>query len=221
MKKKISFISCVNNFEEYNTALNFIHALHIPENCEIEIITIKQANSLTSGYNQAMKKSNAKYKVYLHQDTYILNKNFIYEIIRLFEMNPKLGMLGVIGAKTIPNGVWWASLCSYGTVYHTLTGKNNIDLMAHRNVTNDYESVLAVDGLIMVTQYDLEWREDLFQGWHFYDISQCLEFVKAGYEVGVPRQRKPWCLHDTGITNVTGYEEDRKIFVENYRNYIT
>ncbi|MEH6976621.1 glycosyltransferase family protein, partial [Bacillus pseudomycoides] len=145
---------------------------------------------------------------------------FIYEIIRLFEVYPKLGMLGVIGSKTLPKGIWWQSLNLYGTVYHTLAGKGNIDLMSYSSVRNDYEKILAIDGLIMMTQYDLEWREDIFQGWHFYDISQCLEFIKAGYEVGVPKQRGPWCLHDTGITNDSGYEKDRKIFIEKYKDFI-
>ena len=76
------------------------------------------------------------------------------------------------------------------------------------------------DGLIMVTQYDLPWREDLFQGWHFYDVSQCLEFEKAGYKVGVIKQISPWCLHDCGKVNGTGYEDNRKIFVQHYRDYL-
>ena len=100
--KKICFISCVNNFEKYNTALLYIHSLKIPEGYAIETIAIEQAVSLTSGYNQGMQQSDAKYKIYLHQDTYILNQHFIYDIISLFDRYPKLGMLGMVGAKTIP-----------------------------------------------------------------------------------------------------------------------
>lgn len=218
--KKICFISCVNNFNKYNTALRYIHALKIPEGYEIETIAIEHAVSLTSGYNQGMKRSDAKYKVYLHQDTYILNQQFIYDIISLFDRYPKLGLMGMVGAKSIPNGVWWNSRLVYGAVYYSPKGKRNIGLLSQRSVRDDYEKVRAIDGLIMVTQYDLSWREDLFQGWHFYDVSQSLEFEKAGYEVGVPKQISPWCLHDTGVTNLKGYEENRSIFVENYKEYL-
>lgn len=218
--KKISFISCVNNFEKYNTALQYIHALKIPEGYEIEIISIEQAVSLTSGYNQGMIRSNAKYKIYLHQDTYIINQYFIYDIISLFDRYPKLGLLGMVGAKTIPDGVWWNSPSVYGSVYYSPKGKRKVGLISQRSVSRDYEKVQAIDGLIMVTQYDLSWREDLFQGWHFYDVSQSLEFVKAGYDVGVPNQTRPWCLHDTGVTNLNGYEENRHIFVQQYKEYI-
>ena len=36
---------------------------------------------MTSGYNNAMKKTDAKYKVYLHQDVFILNHNFLMDIL--------------------------------------------------------------------------------------------------------------------------------------------
>ncbi|WP_225985454.1 glycosyltransferase family protein [Priestia endophytica] len=217
--RKVDFISCVNNFEEYNTALQHIGSLKIPKEYKVETIAIEHADSITSGYNQGMKKSDAKYKVYLHQDVYILNKNFIYDVIALFEKHPNLGMIGVVGGKTLPNGFWGNSLEIYGTVYHTLKGKGNLGLLSFNEVSNDYEKVLAIDGLIMVTQYDLEWRDDLFKGWHFYDVSQSLEFANAGYEVGVPRQISPWCFHDCGITNLNGYEENREILIQNYRDY--
>ncbi|MGI0534849.1 glycosyltransferase family protein [Bacillus pfraonensis] len=214
--KKVCFISCVNNYDEYNTALRYIQSLKIPNGYEIETIAIENAVSLTSGYNEAMKKSDAKYKVYIHQDTYILNKDFLYDIITLFEKKPKLGAAGVLGAKGIPgiSGVWPRRL-TYGGLYHAPT-KGAMELIWFYNVKNEYERVLAVDGFIMFTQYDLLWREDVFQGWHFYDISQSLEFVKAGYEVGVVKQTRPWCLHDSGIISLEGYEENRNIFLQYY-----
>ena len=59
-------------------------------------------------------------------------------------------------------------------------------------------SVQAIDGLLMATQYDIPWREDLFQGFHFYDVSQSLEFQKAGYLIGIPNQANVWCIHYNG-----------------------
>lgn len=42
--------------------------------------------------------------------------------------------------------------------------------------------VTAIDGMFMATQYDISWREDLFDGWDFYDISQSCEFTRGGAE---------------------------------------
>ncbi len=92
--QKVSFITCVNNNKEYRTSLHYIHSLMIPYGFEIETIAIKNAISLTSGYNRAMNRSDAKYKVYLHQDTCILHRfpNPL-EVISLLERYPDLGML--------------------------------------------------------------------------------------------------------------------------------
>ena len=40
--------------------------------------------------------------------------------------------------------------------------------------------------------------KDLFDGWDFYDISQCQEFRRTGYKVVVPKQEEAWCIHDDG-----------------------
>ncbi|MFA7573736.1 MAG: glycosyltransferase, partial [Lutispora sp.] len=215
-ENKICFISCVNNQQLYNEALYYINQLEVPKGYEIGCISIENANSITAGYSAAMKASDAKYKVYLHQDAYITNKSFIEDILNTFNSNDKIGMLGVAGAKIIPtNAIWWESKEKYGKVYDSHTGQ--IDLISFDEVLGTYETVQAIDGLIMITQYDIPWREDIFDGWHFYDLSQSVEFIKAGYEVVVPRQEKPWVIHDSGIANMeNGYEEYRKVFMNKY-----
>ncbi|RLP88679.1 glycosyltransferase [Geobacillus stearothermophilus] len=214
--KKIAFIYCVNNRELYEESVRYVRSLYVPEGYKIEIITIEGAKSITSGYNEAMKKTDAKYKVYLHQDAFIVNKNFLYDIIALFEKYPKLGMIGVVGAKTIPrNGIWWESTQRFGKVYDSHTGE--MKLLSFKETELEYEPVQAIDGLIMITQYDIPWREDLFTGWHFYDLSECQEFLLAGYDVGVVRQNVPWCVHDCGIASAeNGFDNDRKKFVDVY-----
>ncbi|WP_461201871.1 glycosyltransferase [Anoxybacillus sp. TBDG-1] len=217
--KKIAFIYCVNNRQLYEESVRYVRSLHVPDGYEIEIIAIEGAKSITSGYNEAMKKTDAKYKVYLHQDVFIVNKNFLHDIISLFEKHYKLGMIGIAGAKTIPNnGVWWESELCYGKVYDSYTGK--IKLLQFRENDKDYEPVQAIDGLIMITQYDIRWRDDLFTGWHFYDLSHCQEFLLAGYEVGVVRQQQPWCIHDCGIIKIgEDFNRERKKFIIAYSEF--
>ena len=213
--KKICFICCVNNHSVYKKAVSYIKELIIPTDYSIEILSIKNVSSLTQGYNKAMRSSEAKYKIYLHEDVFILYKNILGHILTLFNKYPKLGMLGVIGTKRLPrNAIWWKSNCCVGKVYDSHTGK--MTLIDFDNVTNDYETVNVIDGLIMITQYDIYWREDIFDGWHFYDISQCYEFRNKGYEVGVVKQDKAWCLHDCGIVSMDEFNKYRQIFVKYY-----
>ncbi|MBM7646902.1 hypothetical protein JOD45_003137 [Scopulibacillus daqui] len=180
----------------------------------------EDTEGIVSAYQRMMEESDAKYKVYLHQDVFIINENFIIDILSIFEKYPQLGMLGVVGAKTIPNSCkWWEGAEKFGKVYDSHTGQ--MERLAFNDIYSDYEKVHAIDGLIMVTQYDLPWRKDLFKGWHFYDLSQSLEFVKSGYEVGVAKQNSPWCIHDCGVRILTSdYERLRETFYKEYYRWL-
>ncbi|QAV25784.1 glycosyl transferase [Neobacillus thermocopriae] len=218
--KKIAFIYCVNNRELYEESVRYVRSLHVPDGYEIEIIAIEGAKSITSGYNEAMKKTDAKYKVYLHQDVFIVNRNFIHDVLAIFSRNAKIGIIGMVGAKKIPtSGIWWEAKDKYGQVFDSHRG--SLSILSFRNVMGQYEVVEAVDGLLMVTQYDINWREDIFDGWHFYDVSHCVEFFKRGYLTVVPSQKDPWCVHDCGIVNIkNGYEYYRNVFLDEYSDFL-
>lgn len=216
---KIAFITCVSDPARYLRSLRTWRALQVPHGCEVEYIPVADAESLASGYNRAMGATDARYKVYVHQDVSIVYASFLERLVGLFGRYDRLGMLGVVGAKDVPaSGVWWNSPRKYGMVFGDPTGA--MALLKYADVAGEYERVRAIDGLLMATQYDVRWREDLFKGWHYYDLSQCAEFEKAGFEVGVPRQETPWCVHECGISTMTGFEENRRIFVDYYRDWI-
>lgn len=212
---KICFIYCVNNDHFLFESLRSLKQLNIPDGFTVENRIIKNASGLTKAYNDAMKSSSAKYKIYLHQDMVVINPNFLNELIMMFLKYPQLGLIGVAGPKHLPPDAYWphASLSYGGFMLGDIP-------MVWNEATGDYEPVQAVDGIAMMTQYDLPWREDIFKGWHFYDISQSLEFIKAGYEVGIPRQTSPWFSHRPHDSSMIGYEEDRQLFLAHYGNYI-
>ena len=70
---KIAFVLCVNNAELYDEALLYLSDLILPDGYDVEIIDIRNATSMCNGYNRALKVTNAKYKVYIHQDVFISN----------------------------------------------------------------------------------------------------------------------------------------------------
>lgn len=213
--KKICFIMCVNNPQYEQECIRFIQNLKVPEGYETEQLSVYDAKSMTSGYNEAMASSDAKYKVYLHQDVFIVNKNFIENILHVFE-DENVGMIGMVGSVKMPSdGIMWSG--------------NRIGRLYTSNVNAAGEAVLgladfpvseveAVDGLLVATQYDVPWREDLFTGWDFYDVSQSMEIRRKGYKVVVPHMDKPWCLHDDGLVNLAAYFEWRDIFLKEYED---
>lgn len=213
--QKIEFIYCINNDQQFQQSWSHVCSLDIPAGYTIDKKVSKNNTSITQAYNEAMRQSNAKYKIYLHQDVNILNPNFLHNILSLFKKYPNLGMLGVLGAQRLPpNGVWWEAEKHYGKVYFF-----NQLLSCNSEVIEDYETVQAIDGMMMATQYDLTWREDLLSGWHFYDTSQSFEFIKAGYTIGVPKQITPWCAHNTS-TPMISFQKYQQVFLKEYQNLL-
>lgn len=211
--RKICFVLCSNDEMYEKECIYYISQLEIPEGYETEVLVVHDAGSITSGYNEAMKASNAKYKVYLHQDVFIVNKRMLYDMLEIFE-DTRIGMIGMVGSPKLPeHGVMWYG-DRVGSVYGSEITQSY--LQAGEIKGEKINDVEAVDGLLMITQYDIPWREDLFRGWDFYDVSQSQEFLKQGYRVAVPGG-DAWCIHDDGYWNLTGYYRDRKIFLENYR----
>lgn len=214
-EKEICFIMCVNNHEYMEEAVYYINHLHVPDGFQVSFLAVEDASSMTVGYNEGMKASDAKYKVYLHQDTFLTYPYFLDECIALFQSDARIGMIGLIGIpKMPPSGIMWDGK-QYGKLYETHIYETIIrgnDLPDGK----DYLEVEAVDGFLMVTQYDIPWREDIFDHWDFYDASQSMEFIKRGYMVVVPRMEKPWALHDCGFLNKDNYEKEREKYVREY-----
>ena len=97
---KIAFIICTNNQLYCKECLYYISLLDVPEGYEIDVMTIEGAEYITKAYNAAMGESDAKYKVYLHQDVFILNRNFIQDIVNIFS-DEKIGMIGFAGRTRV------------------------------------------------------------------------------------------------------------------------
>ena len=212
-EKKICFITCVNNDKYEKEEIRYLSKLRIPDGFGIEILSVKDASSMAAGYNEGMGASNAKYKVYLHQDVFIVNPDFIQDMLRIFE-NKEIGMLGMVGAPRLPeNAIMW-NAPRVGKIYFNMVYSAGNSLIGE--IEGAYQEVEAVDGLLIATQYDIAWREDLFQNWDFYDVSQSQEFIRNGYKVVVPNQEEPWCIHDDGFPNLKNYYNARKIFLEEY-----
>lgn len=60
--KKIAFIMCVNDELYEQECMSYLARIEAPEGFCKDIITVREAESITSGYNGAMRSSDAKYK---------------------------------------------------------------------------------------------------------------------------------------------------------------
>ena len=213
---RISFIICSNDEIQQKRCISYINALKVPDTMVCEIITVEDSMGVCHAYEQAMLKSDARYKVYLHHDTYIINRDFIEDMLACFARHERAGMLGMIGRKNFSNRE-----CLYQNEHFgALIENRSNDTMTYFNYSQDMdEKVLHIDGLLMMTCVDIPWRDDVFHGWHLYDVSQSLEMDRKGYEIYVPYMKEPWVIHDCGALSVDDYDSDRDKAIEIYSEY--
>ena len=151
---KIAFITCVNDEEKYGECLLYLRHLRIPDGMEAEYIPVRGAASMAAGYNAAMRSSKARYKVYLHQDVLVVNKDFVRAVRNIFE-DETIGMIGVVGCRSLPaSGIWWDGMRCYGRVLHACEPESVVD-SEMQEPEGPYMEVEAADGLLLATHYDI------------------------------------------------------------------
>ena len=128
-------------------------------------------------------------------------------------------MIGMVGTPYLSKtGTMWEGI-RFGNGYRLQECIDNKWIEDLHPVLEGVLEAEAVDGLLIATQYDIPWREDILKGWDFYDVSQSLEFRREGYKVGVVFQEKPWCMHDCGISKLINYDVSRKKILEEYKEF--
>ncbi|RDY28251.1 hypothetical protein CHL78_006605 [Romboutsia weinsteinii] len=188
--KKICLIVNMQDEVSYKKCLDFINQIDIPHGYNMEVLLNTEINQKTKFYNIGMKANNAKYKIYLDSTIYIANKNFFYDILKIFN-DQLIAMIGVVGYKHTlkDNNIEKTKI---GNVSNNID--NKIVELDSREVTKDYEFVDELDKCMVVTQYDIDWREDLEYNEYLYCAYQSMEFIRRGYKIVVPKQEKAWCI---------------------------
>jgi len=220
---KFAFIICTNDTLLLDECIHYINHLTVPEDYEIDLLTISDAACITQGYNEAMQASDARYKIYLHQDVFILNRNILSDLLSIFASDPQIGMIGMVGyEKVSPDGIMWHAKRS-GNIYVQKPDIPYPPLSAYRySITQDgYTPVALIDGFFVATCQDLSWDTENLDGWDFYDAFQSFHFLSERYKIAVPHQRHPWCMHDDNkFPSLFTYNQYRQIFLRTYHRFL-
>jgi len=214
-EKKICFIICTSRDLFYNECLYYLGRLEMPQGYQVEILPVPESKSLASGYNLAMAATDAKYKIYMHQDVSVLYRGFLKSMLEIFASDEKIGMIGMVGTPKMPEDAIPWNTDRVGNVYSR--DRDNVDFDGYvYRLSDGLYDVECAEGFLFATQADLPWREDLFDGYDYADVAQAYELRKKGYRIVVPEQRLPWCAHDYGIRNLWRYDRYRQIFRKEY-----
>jgi GT2 family glycosyltransferase len=185
-----------------------------------EILIYENFNeySLTEIYNIGLNKSKNDIVLFVHNDIFFNTENWGRILLSKFQSD-EYGIIGIAGTTDLlQNGVWWAdSSKMIGTVFHKHNNKT-IESKYSNSYNKEIIDVVAVDGLfIAVNKNKLENSfVETFKGFHYYDISFCIENVLKGVKIGVVFDIK--LTHASiGITNEQ-FENNRKLFIDTYKD---
>lgn len=214
---KIAFISCVNDEEMYAECVRYLRQIEMPQGLSADLVPVRGAPSMAAGYEAARRASSARYKVYLHQDILLTEKTIVARWLELFRRSPEIGLIGFAGCRRLPtDGVWWNAKECYGSVWQ-VRDPEAMTQVAYRPVPSGGIEVEALDGMLLATQADVPWRDDLFTGWHFYDLSAAMEHRRRGLCAFLPHLEKPPCIHETGRKRLDDtWEKARQVFLAAY-----
>ena len=216
---KFAIIICTNDSLLLDECIHYIQHLIIPEGYELELFTIDRATCIPQAYNEAMAASDAKYKLYMHQDVFLLNQNMLSDLLDIFQSDNQIGLIGMVGYEQIsPDGIMWHTKRA-GNLYtqhpdYTYPPRKDY---RYSIKLDGYTMVAEIDGFFMATCHDLSWDDEHLKGWDFYDAFQSMHFLLEGYKIAVPVQTHPWCMHDDNLVlDLSHYNHYRRVFIETY-----
>lgn len=189
----------------------YIDALEVPEDCEVETIVMPVGLRRAEACQQAMKRTDAKYKIYIAEGVFPIHRRMLSELMEKFRSNPKLGILGIAGAAYVPIAVDWRKAVERFGAYIERTGNSRI---THLPPSANERIVPAqiLSGYFLATQYDVDWDTGLPDD-ALIGEAQTLRFIQAGYQAGIPRSTEPWCLVDASWADQDQHSEQTRKWV--------
>jgi hypothetical protein len=168
--------------------LKHVEKMFSHPNTEILMYENDGEMSLTQVYNKGLKESVNDIVVFMHDDLILETSNMTPKIVKLFEKHPEYGIIGIAGTDKLTSGMWWQSRENmFGVVGHIHEGKRHVNHYS-KGVFNDVlKDVVIVDGLFFMVRKSLLKKEfnEQFEGFHFYDISFCVENQFEGVKIGL------------------------------------
>lgn len=186
---------------------------------QISVYENDGVSSLTEIYNDGLRESTNDIVIFMHDDLILETKNITPKIIKLFEKNPDYGIIGIAGTDNLVSGMWWQDRPSmYGVVGHLHEGKRHVNHYSKSSYNEKLKDVVVVDGLFFAVhkqRIKKDFNEE-FNGFHFYDISFCVENFLEGVKIGVTT-RFGVTHKSIGMTNKQ-WEKNKLFFEALYGN---
>ena len=178
-------------------------------------------SSLTETYNKGLKDAKNDIVVFMHDDLILETPNMTPKIVKLFEKHPEYGIIGIAGTDKLTSGMWWQNRENmFGVVGHIHEGKRHVNHYSKAVFNDVLKDVVIVDGLFFIVHKGRLKKEfnEQFTGFHFYDISFCVENLLDGVKIGLTT--KFGVTHKSiGMTNKQ-WEKNKLFFEALYEKHL-
>jgi hypothetical protein len=109
----ISYIVCKWKKERFEDKV----LVGLKEQCaqfNAELIVVQHPTSIFRAYEKGRKSAKHEIIVYIHEDVVLLDKKISPKIVRAFNDNKKIGLLGVLGSAENELVPWWDNVTKMG-----------------------------------------------------------------------------------------------------------
>jgi hypothetical protein len=180
-----SIIICSVDDAKFSAVSEMYARLFAPDGCQI--IRIPNARSIAEGYNRGLRQCQGQHVIFSHDDIEILSPNLPAIVAsRLAEFD----VIGIAGTTRLADPLWFLAGPPYvfGQIAHNRGAKGfSVDLYsAARRVV---KGIVAMDGVFLAARVEVAQRmgfdQDLFDGFHLYDIDFTYRAQLAGYRLAV------------------------------------
>jgi tetratricopeptide (TPR) repeat protein len=149
-----------------------------------EIVVIRDATSLASGYNRALAQARHEFVLFAHDDVEIVSPDFAARLLRALSRHD---LVGVAGTRKLVGGAWHFAGHPHLAGQVGMPAADGGYVVTLYDVTErESKGLQALEGLLLATRRETALRlgfdEATFDGWHLYDLDFSLRAAQTGLD---------------------------------------
>lgn len=192
--KKVHFIVFYKDELCVEKCISCINALRTPDDVETDILGVNEGTSVTEAYEAAMAESDADVKIYVRENIYITNPDFLECVIDFMNKHPEVGMAGIVGGfQRREEFVEWT--CGAVNIFN-----EDRQTRFYIEKQNEFEYVDFLAGHILITQKDITWLSNDEKRDRYFDIVHSEKTGSEGYKLAVINFEEPAAIWEYGKT---------------------
>lgn len=156
-----------------------------------EVIAIDNSDnrySIFSAYNEGVRRSRYPFVLFMHDDILYHTNDWGKKLVAHFN-DAKVGAIGVAGTPYLSQmpGGWWMNGMGHLYLLQSSKDKPEPELQDIFPAGSQTEEVVVLDGVWFCIRKELfgriQFDEEHFKGFHFYDADISLQVYEAGYKL--------------------------------------